>query len=219
MTPEPFPKWRTVSEYRVGVARGFDFAAFRSLSGFARLVALPALRLTWSSGPTRRPEAGPPKGRSSPALRLVRSSGQTRRPRDAAARPRQPVRRNPVFVPLLVSQRRGRPPRPGLGALLFSKREVVSQVDPCLVQPYSHYLWGRTAVHLEPTVPFTRSVLITSVTLSQATRCGLLLCRLSSCTRASHEAAVPNRRESGHGDSVANGHNGLPRGQLVLSDS
>ena len=31
---------------------------------------------------------------------------------------------------------------------------------------------------------------VTSVTLSQATRCVLLMCRLTSCSRVSHEAAT-----------------------------
>jgi hypothetical protein len=51
---------------------------------------------------------------------LDRSPGSTRRPRGAAASPRQSVRRNSAFLPLLVLQRGGRVPQPGSSAQLFS---------------------------------------------------------------------------------------------------
>ena len=140
------------------------------------------------------------------------SSGATRRPRDAAASPRQSGRRNTDFSRCWFRSGGRRPPRPGWSAQLFSKN---------FFRKLSHGLFFvRTAqLDLPPgenggslgtglSLAHDQSV-VTSVTLSQATRCVLLMCRLTSCSRVFTRGSHFDCRESHHGESFANERSGL----------
>ena len=156
----------------------------------------------------------------SPALRLDRTSGPTRRPRGVAASPRQSVRRNPVFscgargrhgalgTPRLPPVSRGGETPISLVAG-FAAGAPASKAwleRAAFLEEFSRKLsrglfFVRTAqLDLPPgenggslgtglSLAHDQSV-VTSVTLSQATRCVLLMCRLTSCSRVSHEAAT-----------------------------
>ena len=94
---------------------------------------------------------------------------------------------------MLVSQRGRRPPRPGLRAQLFSKN-FSRKLSRGLFFGWTAQLDlppGENGGSLGTCLSLSHDQsVITSVTLSQATRCVLLMCKLSSCMRVTHEAAL-----------------------------